>query len=73
MIIEESRMRGGLGAEIAAQVATGDAFFLLDAPIERVAAPNIPVPCTSQLEQAYLPNAEKLLAAVGRTLDYRAS
>ena len=68
VIIEESRIRGGLGAELAAQAAAGDNFFLLDAPIERVAAPNIPVPSTSQLEQAYLPDAGKLIEAIHRTL-----
>ena len=73
VVIEESRIRGGLGAELAAQAATGDNFFLLDAPIERVAAPNIPVPCTSQLEQAYLPDAETLIEAIDRTLAYRGS
>lgn len=71
VIVEESRLRGGLGAELAAQASAGDNFFLLDAPIERVAAPNIPVPCTSVLEGAYLPNAEKVVAAIRRTLAYR--
>jgi pyruvate dehydrogenase E1 component beta subunit len=41
--VEEGRIRGGLGAEIAA-LACGDYFSLLKAPVQRVAAPMVPIP-----------------------------
>ena len=44
-------------------------FDELDAPIVRVGAPFMPVPFARSLEQAYLPNAEKAVAAVRRVLE----
>ncbi len=53
----------GVGAEIAAQVAE-TAFDALEAPPLRVAAPFCPVPFSAPLEEAYLPNAQDIVAAV---------
>lgn len=53
---------GGVGAEIAASVMER-AFDYLDAPIVRVACPDMPVPFSPPLEQAYMPNAEKVVEA----------
>jgi pyruvate/2-oxoglutarate/acetoin dehydrogenase E1 component len=44
--------------ELAALVAE-KAFHLLDAPVSRVTAPDVPVPFAPELEAAYRPNAEK--------------
>jgi acetoin:2,6-dichlorophenolindophenol oxidoreductase subunit beta len=63
VVAHEAVQNGGYGAEIAALVA-GEGFDLLDAPIVRVAAPYTPVPFAAELEAAYLPNAEKIAAAV---------
>ena len=51
---------GGFGGEIAAIVAK-EAFGYLDAPIERVASPDTPVPFSPTLEDAYLPNPDKIV------------
>jgi len=53
----------GVGAEIAAQIAE-TAFDALEAPPLRVAAPFCPVPFSAPLEEAYLPNAQKIIDAV---------
>jgi pyruvate/2-oxoglutarate/acetoin dehydrogenase E1 component len=53
----------GVGAEIAAQVAE-EAFDYLDAPPQRVGAPFTPVPFSPVLEDAWLPNAAKIVDAV---------
>jgi pyruvate/2-oxoglutarate/acetoin dehydrogenase E1 component len=50
---------GGIGSEIAAAVIE-EAFDSLDAPIVRVASPNMPIPFSPALEQAYMPNAERI-------------
>ncbi len=50
---------GGLGAEVSAAVVE-EAFDYLDAPIVRVACPPIPVPFSPTLEQAYMPNSDKI-------------
>ena len=52
----------GLGGEIAAQIQE-DAFDYLDAPVARVGAPFSPVPFSPALEQHYVPNAERIVAA----------
>ena len=59
VVIHEAVRFGGLGGEIAAQLQEL-VFDDLDAPVARVGAPFTPVPFSSVLEQAYLPNAEKI-------------
>jgi len=63
LIVHEDRLRGGIGAEIAAYV--GEHFFTaLDAPICRVGAPDTPVPYAPPLEAAYLPSADRIRHAI---------
>jgi pyruvate/2-oxoglutarate/acetoin dehydrogenase E1 component len=54
--------RGGFGAEIAATIGE-EAFDYLDAPIKRVAAAETPVPFSPPLEDAFLPNPQKIVEA----------
>ena len=68
VIAHEAVERGGIGAEILAQVQQ-DAFYYLDSPICRVAAPFAPVPAGPTLEKAFLPTKEKLIAAVLQIVD----
>jgi acetoin:2,6-dichlorophenolindophenol oxidoreductase subunit beta len=67
IIAEEGRIRGGIGAELAA-LAVSDYFDLLDAPVQRVAAPMIPIPGSPPLEDMYLPNKNSIVAAVKKAL-----
>ena len=69
-ILQEDHRTLGIGSEIAAIVAE-DAFDCLDAPILRVAAPDVPaVPAAAPLEQFYMPNMEKTVAALHKLLQY---
>jgi len=64
LIVHEANKVGGVGAEVAALIAE-EAFPYLDGPIMRVAGPEVPaMPFSPPLEQAYLPNAEKIGAAL---------
>jgi pyruvate dehydrogenase E1 component beta subunit len=65
VIAHEAVKQFGIGAEIAACVAE-EILDELDAPIERIGAPFVPVPFN--LEQAYLPNAQDVISAVKKTL-----
>jgi pyruvate/2-oxoglutarate/acetoin dehydrogenase E1 component len=67
VVAHEAVEHGGFGAEIAARVQAA-AFDDLDAPIERVGAPFTPVPLSPPLEDAYLPGADQVYAAVRATL-----
>ena len=69
IVLHEACRTGGLGGEIAAIIAE-EAFEYLDGPIVRVTAPDTPVPYSPPLEDFFLPNVEKVLAASRRLLDY---
>ena len=53
----------GVAAEIAA-LAAEKAFTALKAPVVRLTGPDAPTPSSHALEQAYMPNAEGIVAAV---------
>jgi len=66
LIIASDDVRsGGIGSEITARVVE-EAFDSLDAPILRVASADMPIPFSPSLEQAYMPNAQKIIDAVKR-------
>jgi 2-oxoisovalerate dehydrogenase E1 component beta subunit len=62
ILLHEDSKRGGVGAELAAILAE-KAIYDLEAPILRVAAPDMPSPYSPPLESAYLPNAADVAAA----------
>jgi acetoin:2,6-dichlorophenolindophenol oxidoreductase subunit beta len=68
VVAHEAVEHGGFGAEITAQVQAV-AFDELDAPVERVGAPFAPVPLSPPLEDAYIPGAAEIAAAVRATLN----
>jgi 2-oxoisovalerate dehydrogenase E1 component len=57
LIVHEDTITAGFGAEIAAVLAK-EAFFDLDAPIERLAMPDVPSPHSPVLLDAVLPGIE---------------
>jgi pyruvate dehydrogenase E1 component beta subunit len=70
LIAHEACKTGGIGGEIAAIVAE-NAIDALDAPIERVAAPDCPVPFSASLEDAFLPQPAQIVAQAKRMLGRR--
>ncbi len=69
LIAEENPYQGGWGATVASIVAD-EGFDLLDAPIRRVAAENVPLPFADTLEEVVLPTADKIVAAARQLTDY---
>ena len=65
LIAHEAVVPFGIGAEIAAAVAR-DAFWDLDAPIERVGAAATPPPYAPVLERAWLPDRDDIAEAIRR-------
>jgi 2-oxoisovalerate dehydrogenase E1 component beta subunit len=64
LIVHEDSLTGGFGGELAA-IISAEAFDTLDGPILRVAAPDAPAtPFNTYLEDLYLPNADKIGAAI---------
>ena len=62
VVAHEAVRTGGFGAELAAELQSA-AFDYLDAPIQRVGAPFMPVPLSPTLEDAYRPASEEIDAA----------
>ena len=69
LVVYEAHLTGGFGGEVAAIIAQ-EAFDALDAPVTRVASLDVPVPFSPTLEDAMLPNAEKIYAAAVGVLEY---
>ena len=65
LVAHEAVVPFGIGAEIAAAAAR-DAFWDLDAPIERVGAAATPPPYAPDLERAWLPDRDDIAAAIRR-------
>jgi pyruvate dehydrogenase E1 component beta subunit len=65
VIVEESPKQGGVGAEIAAQIAEALPDCLL-APVTRVAAPNTPAPFAPALEKHYVPQPGRIADTIRR-------
>jgi 2-oxoisovalerate dehydrogenase E1 component len=65
VIAHEATVPFGIGAEIAATVAR-DAFWDLDAPIERVGAAATPPPYAPELEQLWLPGRAEIVETIRR-------
>jgi 2-oxoisovalerate dehydrogenase E1 component len=59
LIVHEDGLTAGFGAEVAATVAQ-EGFFNLDAPIHRLAIPDIPVPHNFELMDAVVPTVEAI-------------
>lgn len=65
LVAHEAVLPFGVGAEVAAVVAR-EAFWDLDAPIERIGAAPAPPPYAPELERAWLPDREDVAAAIRR-------
>lgn len=64
LIVHEDNKFGGIGAEISAMVAE-EALFDLDAPIRRLAAPDVPAMGYAEpLEQEYMSSPDEIAAAM---------
>ncbi|MEU2256654.1 alpha-ketoacid dehydrogenase subunit beta [Nocardia xishanensis] len=66
VVVHEAPVFGGLGAEIAARI-TERCFYHLESPVLRVGGFDIPYP-PAKLEKHHLPDADRILAAVDRSL-----
>jgi len=66
VVVHEAPLSAGFGAEVVATLVQ-EAFYDLDAPIERVASYDVPYP-SATLEQWYLPSIERVVRSVRRVV-----
>jgi len=67
VVVDEGRLSAGMASEIAAIIAE-EAFSSLRARIRRVAAADVPIPFSPDLERAVLPSEQRLLEAIRSTI-----
>ena len=69
IVLTEEQITGSVAGEVAARISQ-DAFEWLDGPVHRLCCPDTPVPYSPTLEEAYLPNVDKLVAKVRELAAY---
>jgi len=69
VVVDEATPRCGMATDIAALVAD-KAFAALKAPVRRVTAPHTPVPFAPSLEKLYIPDPDRIVAAVREVYEY---
>jgi len=69
LIVHEDTLTAGFGAEVSAVVAE-EAFLSLDAPIQRMAIPDIPTPYNVALMNAILPQVDDIAARMVELVEY---
>ncbi len=69
LIAHEAARNCGFGAEVAARAAE-EAFLFLDAPIQRIAGKDCPVPYCKDLEEEVLPQKKDIEAALRQLVSY---
>jgi pyruvate dehydrogenase E1 component subunit beta len=67
VIVDEGWRSGSLSAEVSARI-TEQAFYDLDAPVERVCSAEVPIPYAWHLEEAALPQSAAIVAAARRAV-----
>jgi 2-oxoisovalerate dehydrogenase E1 component len=67
LIVHEDNLTAGFGAEIAATIAK-EAFWQLDAPVDRLAVEDVPMPYHPVLLDAVLPDTERIAARIDELL-----
>ncbi len=68
VVVHEASRSLGVGAEVAARI-TENCFYSLEAPVLRVTGFDVPYP-PSRVEEEYLPDLDRILDAVDRSLAY---
>jgi pyruvate dehydrogenase E1 component beta subunit len=68
VVVHEAAVSLGMGSEVAARISE-ECFYSLEAPVIRVAGFDTPYP-PSRIEEEYLPDLDRVLDAVDRSLAY---
>ncbi len=72
VVVDEDYERCGFSSEVAS-IAVEKGFRYLEAPVSRVATPNVPIPYSPELERHVLPDKEKIVRAIKNTISYNRS
>jgi pyruvate dehydrogenase E1 component beta subunit len=67
VVVDENWRTLSIAAEVSARIAE-EAFYDLDAPVERVGSVEVPIPYARHLELAAIPSVERVVAAARSTM-----
>jgi pyruvate dehydrogenase E1 component beta subunit len=70
VIVDEGWRSGSIAAEISARIME-EAFYELDAPVQRVCSAEVPIPYSKHLEEAALPQTKTIVEAVTQMVGRR--
>lgn len=70
VVVDEGWCSGSLAAEVSARIMEG-AFYELDAPVARVCSAEVPIPFAQHLEQAAIPQPERIVEVVREVVSGR--
>lgn len=68
IVVDEDYLSYGVTAEIAA-IAAEEGLYDLEAPVKRIAVPDVPIPYSRPLEQYIMPNADKIFDAAVQVMN----
>jgi 2-oxoisovalerate dehydrogenase E1 component len=69
LVVHEDTFTAGFAGEIIATIAS-QAFTYLDAPVERLTTPDLPIPYNLRLMEAVIPSVERIAEKIERLLAY---
>jgi 2-oxoisovalerate dehydrogenase E1 component len=69
LIVHEDTLTAGFGAEVSAVIAE-EAFLSLDAPIQRLAIPDVPTPYNVTLMNAILPQVDQIAGRITDLVEF---
>lgn len=69
LVVHEDNWTGGFAAEVLATIAS-QAFAYLDAPLERMAVPDVPIPYNIGMMNAIIPSIEQIQTTIQKLLDF---
>jgi len=69
LVVHEDTITGGFAAEIIAEIAS-QCFTFLDAPVERLATPDLPIPYNIPMMHQVIPTVETIQTQIQALLDF---
>jgi pyruvate/2-oxoglutarate/acetoin dehydrogenase E1 component len=72
VVVEEGCKTLGVGAEIAALISD-EGFDYLEAPIKRVANPNVPIPSSLAIDKYVIPQVDDIVSSVKEVYNHKSS
>lgn len=66
VVVHEAPLTSGFGAEVVATIQE-EAFYSLEAPVARIAAPDVPYPNIG-IEEAFIPSVDRVVAGVRKVV-----